>query len=115
MAWDGVIKHKARAGLRGYKVWGCRCDQGCADAGIELAAKRREQERARREEARAERAAAPQAFRHGLSGYRRHDCRCDLCVLAYAEYRERDRSELPLPDWSELEHLKPGYGVKRRV
>ena len=68
--------------------------------------------------------------RPGVRGYRTHGCRCYDCVSMYRDYKEvgnirykeRRRAaglvvrepELPPVDWSEVEHVMVGAGVRRR-
>ena len=122
--FDGVVRHSTKPGLRGFRAYGCRCDQGCAQAGAAYRERARERDRARRAEAAKTKGTddeprpTPMNFRHGVAGYKTHGCRCDICELAYADRRDHERERLRSvtepPDWSEVEHLKPGAGVRRR-
>lgn len=104
------IRHKTKAGVSGYKRWGCRCEE-CTLAGVAY----REQERATRRR----RSAEDKSIRHGVTGYRSHGCRCDVCSEAGALFLRqrkeaaRTRNEPPV-DWDALSYLRPGNGVKRR-
>ena len=88
------IKHKTKPGHMGYR-YGCRCDQGCAQAGEIIKARQRK----RRVKAVGR---DPSTFVHGVNGYRVYGCRCEVCKPAgelfnrenrilQAERRERKR------------------------
>jgi hypothetical protein len=118
--WNGEVKHKGKAGYYGFKTLHCRCD-GCFAAGLKI----RERDRARSQAKRD--GASGRPFTHGITGYRDHRCRCEVCSEAgarfNAERRARQREEParvarkaieePPVDWSEVEHLKVGAGVRR--
>ena len=59
-AWDGVIRHKRRAGVTGFKAHGCKCPP-CLEAAIKLRAKARASDKERRERGLQER-----DFKHGF-------------------------------------------------
>lgn len=122
---ESEIKHRGKPGQRGYHVYSCRCDQGCLEAGLKYLSKRREKDRVRRARERGDPDPEAAAFRevqahsHGIAGYEKHGCRCEICVSAHGDRRDRERERTrvvaePL-DWSGLEHLKPGAGVRRRT
>lgn len=95
---------------------GCRCDS-CVEAGQGYLAERRAREARRRERNKA--ALSPEKTtvigKHGISGYQR-GCRCADCVsdMTDARIARREKSIAP-PDWSDVAHLKPGAGIKRRT
>jgi hypothetical protein len=78
------------------------------------------------------RAPKPGTFKHGATGYRKHSCRCDVCMegVRIVWKRERDSREARTgrrtsitaararegdpPDWTTVAHLVPGYGVRKR-
>lgn len=93
---------------QGYRR-GCRCDE-CLVFGEVYRAERR----AREIERRANPPDPETITTHGRSGYQR-GCRCAECVRDTKEAKQaRQPDNDPLPDWSELGHLLPGAGVRRR-
>lgn len=122
--WDGVIKHTNRGpGQSGFRKHGCRCPE-CCEAGKKMYARRREDGRKRRAKIRA---GEIKSITHGVTGYRQYGCRCEICTPAgkahNAWVRQRDAGKwaaAPTPeeeeiDLEKIEHLKPGYGVRRRT
>jgi hypothetical protein len=131
-SWNGEIKHRTKAGASGWKRWHCRCPE-CWVAGQEINRRNREREQAIRD------GSVKITFDHGLQGYRVHKCRCEICTLAGQRFNSDSRAagrtrvrnrksraksatpddivKTPEPeiDWSEVAHLKPGNGVRRRT
>ena len=115
--WDGVVKHSTRGpSAYAYKTLGCRCPE-CYALGSGYRAKRRRDD--------AERIAARKAegdIPHGITGYRRYKCDCEVCREAGAAHN-RQRSEMAVQkrresepaevDWEALAHLRAGHGVRR--
>lgn len=93
----------------GYRN-GCRCE-GCTESGQQYLAERRARERGTRS------IPAPGESReihsHGVGGYQR-GCRCQICK---ADMKDLRSSRLPADpvDWSDVEHLKVGFGVRTRA
>lgn len=73
----------------------------------------------------------PGNFKHGASGYKKHGCKCEVCMtgIRVVWRRERDsrearfgrrasvtesRREGETPDWDSVAHLVPGHGVRKR-
>jgi hypothetical protein len=108
------IKHKTKPGYRGYTVWGCRCD-GCVVAGQAYLRGRRKAEREKREQERAERGETTKPYQHGITGYREHNCRCELCISAHWDILDKKRVTPEPPNWDDVAHLRPGAGVRRRA
>jgi hypothetical protein len=99
------------------------------EAGLEIRARARENDKIKRATAVEE-----QSFKHGLTGYRAYGCRCEVCKVAGRIHNEDLRAtgrnrraykagdyvrpqeavEEPAVDWSEVAHLRPGHGVRRR-
>lgn len=95
----------------GYRK-GCRCDP-CIVAGREFLEYRRAADRRRQGKKVNEKDDRPPVTTHGVGGYQR-GCRCRECVLDMRDLR-RSRTPVDPVDWSDVEHLKAGAGVRRRT
>jgi hypothetical protein len=129
--WNGEVKHRSGPSASGWKRWHCRCP-GCWVFGQEINRRNRAREQAKRD------GLVKMDFKHGLEGYRTHKCRCDVCSVAGKRFNDENRAagrtrgkyrksrsknagpddivEVTEPevDWSTVEHLRPGHGVRRR-
>lgn len=103
MSEHDYAKAKQGPSRMGYRR-GCRCLE-CVEAGQAYLAARRVRDRRRKSIKDPEKVTT-----HGIGGYQR-GCRCTECVRAARDARPRDE---PSVDWSDIEHLKPGAGVRRR-
>lgn len=104
----------AEHGMRESYRKGCRCEP-CMEAGQSYLATKRERDARRRARAREARESGNLSVdNHGIGGYQK-GCRCEVCSGASRERSRVSRArDLVPPDWSEVEHLRPGAGVRRR-
>lgn len=123
-SWDGVIRHKKKAGVTGFKRHGCRCPV-CLEAAVELRARSRKRDKEHRE-----RGLQEGNFKHGITGYRQYGCRCEVCNPAGLAFNRANQGsysrpsrkpkvdstdpEEPTVDWDSVAHLRPGWTVEQR-
>jgi hypothetical protein len=92
-------------GLGGYRDYGCRCEV-CSEAGRAFNIENRDRARARRERKKA--AMVEQMLREAALAQPANPAPIEAVLVDLSLVQ-------PAVDWSEIEHLKPGAGVRRRT